>query len=154
MHLGTGHSLLGAASRFLGACFRASVPKASFPSRQSEEYFQLLRVIRSAQWLQECGPGKAACDGDRFKRPLGHPRMHACMYEACTRHVCMHVSPALAGSVSEWVLTLSWVLPGRCAPVAGYNLATRQYWMVPGFLRALARAQLAHAWHVVAHIWP
>eukprot|EP00439_Symbiodinium_sp_Y106_P058947 s1357_g8.t1 len=38
-----------------------------------DEYFQLLRVIRSAQWLQECGPGKAACDGDRFKRPLGVP---------------------------------------------------------------------------------
>ncbi|CAE7429857.1 CALS7 [Symbiodinium sp. CCMP2592] len=46
----------------------------SLLSEIRDEYFQLLRVIRSAQWLQECGPGKAsACDGDRFKRPLGVP---------------------------------------------------------------------------------
>ena len=31
----------------------------------------MLRVIRSAQWLQECGPARASCTGDRFKRPLG-----------------------------------------------------------------------------------
>ncbi|CAE7226350.1 CALS7, partial [Symbiodinium necroappetens] len=45
----------------------------SLLSEIRDEYFQLLRVIRSAQWLQECGPGKASCDGDRFKRPLGVP---------------------------------------------------------------------------------
>ncbi|CAE7226863.1 CALS12 [Symbiodinium pilosum] len=38
-----------------------------------DEYFQMLRVIRSAQWLQECGPAKSSCTGDRFKRPLGIP---------------------------------------------------------------------------------
>lgn len=39
--------------------------------RTSQEYFQLLRVIRQAQWVQECGPSRNSCPKTHFKRPLG-----------------------------------------------------------------------------------
>ena len=37
----------------------------------SEEYFELLRTVRQAQWIQECGPSKNSCPENRFRRPLG-----------------------------------------------------------------------------------
>eukprot|EP00930_Biecheleria_cincta_P038802 TRINITY_DN26670_c0_g1_i1.p1 TRINITY_DN26670_c0_g1~~TRINITY_DN26670_c0_g1_i1.p1 ORF type:complete len:2544 (-),score=362.33 TRINITY_DN26670_c0_g1_i1:96-7727(-) len=40
-----------------------------------DEYFELLRIIRQAHWLHECGPQTKGCPGDRFKRPLAIPLM-------------------------------------------------------------------------------
>lgn len=38
-----------------------------------DEYFELLRTVRQAQWIQECGPSKSSCPENRFNRPLGIP---------------------------------------------------------------------------------
>eukprot|EP00435_Cladocopium_sp_Y103_P026108 s3566_g6.t1 len=39
----------------------------------AKEYFELLRTVRQAQWIQECGPSKSSCPENRFNRPLGIP---------------------------------------------------------------------------------
>ncbi|CAK9081564.1 Serine/threonine-protein kinase DCLK1 (Doublecortin domain-containing protein 3A) (Doublecortin-like and CAM kinase-like 1) (Doublecortin-like kinase 1) [Durusdinium trenchii] len=38
-----------------------------------DEYFELLRAVREAQWVQECGSSRLSCPQKRFKRPLGIP---------------------------------------------------------------------------------